>query len=116
MLSVARANESLSAQVVTALGNHVLAKRDSLLRDPQSTVPAEALSRLRHAPLPLSSAAIFPPPLLDDALTKSRASASDTLVCKTLHPLRIPKNSSSGYGKSQGASSADRGGESPVVS
>ena len=51
MLSVGRAVEFLASQVVTALGNHVLAKRDSLLRDPQSMVPVEALSRLRHAPL-----------------------------------------------------------------
>ena len=65
MLSVGRAVEFLASQVVTALGNHVLAKRDSLLRDPQSMVPVEALSRLRHAPLPSSSAAIFPTPLLN---------------------------------------------------
>ena len=34
MLSVGRAVEFLASQVMTALGNHVLAKRDSLLRDP----------------------------------------------------------------------------------
>ena len=73
MLSVGRAVEFLASQVVTTLGNHVLAKRDSLLHDPQSTVPVEALSRLRHASLLSSSAAIFPTPLLDDALSKSRA-------------------------------------------
>ena len=33
MLSVGRAVEFLASQVMTALGNHVLAKRDSLLRD-----------------------------------------------------------------------------------
>ena len=86
MLSVGRAVEFLASQVVTALGNHVLAKQDSLLRDPQSTAPVEALSRLRDTSLPASSAAIFPTPLLDDALSKSRASANDSLVKKSLHP------------------------------
>ena len=101
---------------MTALGNHVLAKRDSLLRDPQSMVPVEALSRLRHAPLPSSSAAILPTPLLDEALSKSRASANDALVKKSLHPPRIPKKVSSGQGRSRPrASSVDRGGESPVT-
>ena len=115
MLSVGRAVEFLASQVVTALGNHVLAKRDSLLCDPQSMVPVEALSRLRHAPLPSSSAAIFPTPLLDEALSKSRASANDALVKKSLHPPRIPKKVSSGQGRSRPrASSVDRGGESPV--
>ena len=84
MLSVGRAVEFLASQVVTAFGNHVLAKRDSLLHDPQSMVPVEALSRLRHAPLPSSSAAIFPTPLLDEALSKSRASVNDALVKKSL--------------------------------
>ena len=116
MLSVGRAVEFLASQVMTALGNHVLAKRDSLLRDPQSMVPVEALSRLRHAPLPSSSAAIFPTPLLNEALSKSRASANDALVKKSLHPLRIPKKVSSGQGRSRPhASSVDRGGESPVT-
>ena len=91
MLSVGRAVEFLASQVVTALGNHVLAKRDSLLRDPQSMVPVEALSRLRHAPLPSSSAADFPTPLLDEALSKSRASANDALVKKSLHPRGFRK-------------------------
>ena len=116
MLSVGRAVEFLANQVVTALGNHVLAKRDSLLRDPQSMVPVEALSRLRHAPLPSASAAIFPTPLLNEALSKSRASANDALVKKSLHPPRIPKKVSSGQGRSRPrASSVDRGGESPVT-
>ena len=116
MLSIGRAIEFLSSQSVTALGNLVLARRDFLLQDAQSTVPVEALSRLRHAPLPSSSSAIFPSNLLDDALAKSRASASDQLVRKTLHPPRIPKKASSGKGKSlPRASSAERGGESPVV-
>ena len=116
MLSVGRAVEFLATQVVTTLGNHVLAKRDSLLRDPKSMVPVEVLSRLQHAPLPSSSAAIFPTPLLDEALSKSRASANDVLVKKSLHPPRIPKKVSSGQGRSRPrASSVDRGGESPVT-
>ena len=116
MLSVGRVVEFLASQVMTALGNQVLAKRDSLLRDPQSMVPVEALSRLRHAPLPSVSAAIFPTPLLNDALSKSRASANDALVKKSLHPPRIPKKVSSGQGRSRPrASSVDRGGESPVT-
>ena len=115
ILSIARANEAVSAQAMTALGNHVLAKRDSLLKDVQTTVPAESLMQLRHAPLPLSSPAIFPPALLEVALTKSRASASDALVRKTLHPPKIPKKTSSGFSKAQASSSTTRGGESPVV-
>ena len=116
MLSVGRAVEFLASQVVTALGNHSLAKRDSLLRDPQSMVPVEVLSRLRHTPLPSSSAAVFPTPLLDEALSKSRASANEALVKKSLHPPRIPKKVSSGQGRSRPrASSVDRGGESPVT-
>ena len=116
MLSVGRAVEFLASQVVTALGNHVLAKRVSLLRDPQSTVPVEALSRLRHASLPSSSAAIFPTPLLDDSLSKSCASANDALVKKSLHPPRIPKKVPSGQDRPHPrASSVDRGGESPVT-
>ena len=116
MLSVGRAVEFLASQVVTALGNHVLAKRNSLLRDPQSTVPVEALSRLRHASLPSSSPVIFPTPLLDDVLSKSRASANDELVKKSLHPPRIPKKVPSGQGRPHPrASSVDCGGESPVT-
>ena len=116
MLSVGRVVEFLASQVVTALGNHVLAKRDSFLRDPQSTVPVEALSRLRHTSLPSSSAAIFPTPLLDDALSKSCASANDELLKKSLHPPRIPKKVSSVQGRPHPrASSVDRGGESPVT-
>ena len=79
-------------------------------------MPVEAFSRLRHASLPSSSAAIFPTPLLDDALSKSRASAKDALVKKSLHPPRIPRKVPSGQGRPHPrASSVDRGGESPVT-
>ena len=63
--------------------------RDSLLADVRSTVPSEELSRLRHAPLPNSSA-LFPPGRLDTALNKA---SNDALVHKALHPPRIPRDS-----------------------
>ena len=46
-----------------------------------------------------------------------RAASNDTLVQRTLHPLKIPRKSSAGPSKagSSSASSADRGGVSPVV-
>ena len=90
MLSGSRALKFLGAQGVTALGNLVLSHRDSLLLDARSTVPAEEVARLRYADLP-SSPGIFPSPLLDSALTKMRAAASnDSLVQRTLHPPKIP--------------------------
>ena len=39
---------------VTALGNLMLSRRDSLLLDVQSTVPAEKVTRLRYADLPVN--------------------------------------------------------------
>ena len=46
-----------------------------------------------------------------------RAASNDALVQKTLHPPRIPKKSAPVQGKasSLASSSADRGGNSPVV-
>ena len=52
MLSGSRALEVLGSQGVTALVNLVLSHRDSLLLDAQSTVPAEEVTRLRHADFP----------------------------------------------------------------
>ena len=69
MVSEAKALEFLGSQAVPALGNLVLLRRDSLLTDVRSTMPAEEVSRLRHAALP-TSAALFPPKLLDTALIK----------------------------------------------
>ena len=71
MVSGARSLEFLGSQTTPVLANLVLLRRDSLLSDVRSTVPAEELSRLRHAPLPPSSA-LFPPTLLDTALSKTR--------------------------------------------
>ena len=73
-----------------ALGNLVLLRRDSLLSDVQSTVPAEEVARLRYSPLP-EMVALFPSALLDSALTKMRVAANDALVQRTLHPPRIPR-------------------------
>ena len=116
MLSGSRVLEFLSNQGVTALGNLVLSHRDSLLLDTRSTVPAEEVACLRYADLP-SSSGIFPTPLLDSALTKMRAASNDALVQRMLHPPKIPRKSLSGPSKvgSSSASSADRGGVSPVV-
>ena len=52
ILSGSRALEFLASQATTALGNHVLSRRDSLLADVRSMVPAEEVARLRYSPLP----------------------------------------------------------------
>ena len=82
----------------------------------RSTVPAEELSRLRHAPLPPSKA-LFPPTLLDTALSKTRAASNDALVHKALQPPRIPKRQPQQQNRasSSSAAPADRSGVSPLV-
>ena len=90
MISGSRALEFLASQGCTTLGNLVLARRDSLLADVRSTVPAEEVARLRYSLLP-ETASLFPHPLLDSALLKMRAAAIDALVQRTLHPPRIPR-------------------------
>ena len=108
MMSGSRSLEFLASQGCTALGNLVLSRRDALLADVRGTVPVEEVARLRYSPLPLS-AAIFPHTLLDSALFKMRAAASDALVQRTLHPPRIPrKPAASGQGS---GSSAARSGQ-----
>ena len=62
---------------------------------------------MRYSPLP-QSAAIFPHALLDSALLKMRAAASDALVQRTLHPPRIPRKPASA-GQSGGSSTACSG-------
>ena len=89
ILSGSRALEFLVSQGCTALGNLVLSRRDSLLADVRSTVPAEEVVRLKYSPPP-ETVALFPSPLLDSALTKMRAAANDALVQCTLHPPKIP--------------------------
>ena len=59
VVSGSKALEFLGSQTVLALTNLMLLRRDSLLADVRSTVPSEELSRLRHVPLPNSSA-LFP--------------------------------------------------------
>ena len=104
-----RALEFLSSQGSTALGNLVLSRRDSLLADVRSTVPAVEVARLRYSPLP-ETASIFPSPLLDSALAKMRAAANDALVQRTLHPPRILRKpaGSSASGSVQAGSSGAR--------
>ena len=84
--------------------------------DVWSTVLVEEVARLRYAALP-SSSGLFPSPLLDSAPSKIRAASNDTLVQRTLHPPKIPRKSSAGpvNAGSSSASSADRGGTSPMV-
>ena len=107
MISWSRALEFLASQGCTTLGNLVLARRDALLADVRSTVPAEEVARLRYSPLP-QSAAIFPHALLDSALLKMRAAASDALVQRTLHPPRIPRKPAA-TGHSSGSLTARSG-------
>ena len=107
MISGSRALEFLASQGCTALGNLVLARRDSLLADVRSTVPAEEVARLRYSPLS-DMASLFPHALLDSALIKMRAAASDALVQRTLHPPRIPRKPAAA-GQSAGPSTAASG-------
>ena len=107
MISGSRALEFLASLGCSTLGNLVLARRDALLADVRGTVPAEEVARLRYSPLP-QSAAIFPNALLDSALLKMRAAASDALVQRTLHPPRIPRKPASA-GQSGGSSTARAG-------
>ena len=107
MISGSRALEFLASQGCTTLGNLVLARRDSLLAVVHSTVPAEEVARLRYSPLP-ETASIFPHHLLDSALLKMRAAASDALVQRGLHPPRIPRKPAA-TGQSSGSSTARSG-------
>ena len=107
MMSGSRALEFLASQGCTALGNLVLSRRDALLADVRGTVPAEEVARLRYSPLPLS-ASIFPHALLDSALLKMRAAASDALVQRTLHPPRIPRKPAAS-GQASGSTTARSG-------
>ena len=107
MMSGSRALEFLASQGCTTLGNLVLSRRDALLADVRSTVPAEEVARLRYSPLP-QSAAIFPRALLDSALLKMRAAASDALVQRTLHPPRIPRKLAAS-GQASGSTTARSG-------
>ena len=96
--------EFLANQGCTALGNLVLSRRDSLLADVRSTVPAEKVARLRYSPL-TETVSIFPSPLLDSALTKMQAAANDALVQRTLHPPRIPRKPAAAGGSAGTAAS-----------
>ena len=107
MMSGSRALEFLASQGCTALGNLVLSRRDALLADVRGTVPVEEVARLRYSPLPLS-ASIFPHTLLDSALLKMRAAASDALVQRTLHPPRIPRKPAAS-GQASGSTTARSG-------
>ena len=102
----------VGSQAVPALTNLLLSRRDSLLAEVWSTVPAEELSLLRHSPQP-PAAAIFPATLLDTALNQVRAASNDALAHKTLHPPRIPKRPAQGNSRANSAnSSADTSGSS----
>ena len=117
ILSGSRALEFLASQACTALGNLVLSRRDSLLADVRSTVPAEEVASLRYSPLP-EMVFIFTSPLLDSALTKMRAAANDALVQHTLHPPRIPRNPAAAGGSagslSIGSTQANSAGARPA--
>ena len=104
MLSGSRALEFLASQGSTALGNLVLSRRDSLLANVRSTVPAEEVARLRYSPLP-ETVSVFPSPLLHSALAKMLAAANDALVQRTLHPPRILRKAAVAGG-SAGSSTA----------
>ena len=79
MISGSRALEFLASQGCTTLGNLVLARRDALLADVRSTVPAEEVARLRYSPLPQS-----PPMLFWTPLCSRCALLPVTLLCSAL--------------------------------
>ena len=89
MVSGAKTLEFLGSQTTPVLANLVLLRRDSLLSDVRSTVPAEELSRLHHAPLPPSSA-LFP------RHSRTQPSVRHAPRPMTLHPPRIPKRQPQG--------------------
>ena len=113
ILSGSRALEFLASQGITALGNLISPRRDSLLADVRSTVPVGEVARLRYSPLP-GMVSIFPSPFLDLALTKMSAAANDALVQRTLHPPRIPRKPAVGGG-SAGSWAAGSGRRAPLV-
>ena len=76
-------------------------------RCPAGRCSAEEVARLRYSSLP-EMASIFPHTLLDSALLKMRAAASDALVQRTLHPPRIPRKPAAS-GQSGGSSTARSG-------
>ena len=100
ILSGLRALEFLASQGCTALGKLVLSRRDTLLTDVHSMVPAEEVARLRYSSLP-ETVAFFPSALLDSALTKMRAAANDALVQRTVHPPRIPRKPAAAGGSAE---------------
>ena len=81
ILSGSRALEFLAIHGSTVLGNLVLSRRDSLLADVRSTVPAVEVARMRYSPLP-ETVPIFPSPLLDSAL-KQDAGGCERRSCST---------------------------------
>ena len=107
MLSGSRALEFLASQGCTALGNLLLSRRDALLADVRSTVPAEEVARLRYSSLP-ETVSIFPSALLDSAMTKMCAAANDALVQQTLHPPSFPRKPAVA-GQSAGSSASGSG-------
>ena len=104
ILSGSRALEFLASQGCMALGNLVLSRRDSLLADVRSTVPAEEVARLRWYSLP-ETVALFPSPLLDSSLAKMRVAVNDALVQRTLHPPRIPRKPAAAGGSAGSSAS-----------
>ena len=96
ILSGSRALEFLASQGCTALGNLVLSRRDSLLADVRSTVPAEEVACLRYSPLP-ETVALFPSPLLDSALNQD-ACAGERRSCSTDPPSAQDSSETCGGG------------------
>ena len=115
MLSGSRALEFLGGQGVAALGNLVLSRQ--FAPTGRSLHGPGGRGRTFTSCILPSTASLFPPPLLETALTKMHAASNDTLVQKTLHPPRIPKKSVLVQGKasSSASSAVDRGGKTPVV-
>ena len=110
ILSGSRALEFLASQGCTALGNLVLSRRDSLLVDVRSTIPAEEVARLRYSPLP-ETVSVSPAGL---SIEQMRAAANDALVQRTLQPPRIPRKPAAAGSSSAGSMQASSAGARPA--
>ena len=90
-----RTLEFLVSQGISALGNLVLCRRDSLFVNVCSTVPVEEVARYAILLFPRRSLSLS---VSLAALSKMRAAANDALVQHILHPPRIPRKTSAGGG------------------
>ena len=96
ILSGSRALEFLASQGCTALVNLVLSRRDSLLADVRSTVPAEEVAHLRYSSLP-EMVALLPSPLFGFSVDQD-ACGGERRSCSTDTPSAQDSSETCGGG------------------